>query len=704
MAIDTTRQLIEQIKNATQIGENSATRVGGAMEAILDDVAPLAASSVSEIPNYNTGQLNTIVNTFVRWANGTTGTAAYWRASDFIDCSGVVGYVVTGFSATATISNSIGIAVFYDSSQNYISGVGYVTGTSEYNISVPSNAKYVRFSHLIDMASYSVAKIITLAEDVKTNYAKKTDLDAYAPKSSLVVDVPNWADVGVLSNTNKFVRAANGTEGSGDGYNCSDYIDCSNIIKIHVSNLQRTATISNVIGVIVFYTESKTYISGVAYVTGTSEYEADVPTNAKYVRFTGGTGMPDYTISVTTFLTDAINILNAAETVFVSPNGSDDNSGLTEDAPVQSINKAMSITNKTLVLLAGDYDNPNIDLSAFGKIIGYGNVRIVKYRDKITSATRTSGYTKVYQATISASLPSSYKYLYQHDVPDADTEILAAEKHPLQRNRTHRMPSTRMYKAASIADIESGTRPMWYASGTTLYFSIASGTTLASNPVIVPSGSITMSSKKSIDIRNIHFMYTNLILRGASGILDNVSCGMTTPISGAFMLDYSKTLLLRNCEAYAAFTTGGGDGFNVHTADTSISDRSCVTFENCWSHDNSDDGESCHEHCNSIHYGGLFEYNGSGITPATGGNAQCYNVLVRRNGSHTWVEDATGTGFSAQGSDAHCQCVGCVSQNNVKGYNLSGTDSTFFAANCISNGDTTAYSNVATTLNNLTIP
>lgn len=37
MAIDTTRQLINQIRNASQIGENTATRVGDAMEAILDD-------------------------------------------------------------------------------------------------------------------------------------------------------------------------------------------------------------------------------------------------------------------------------------------------------------------------------------------------------------------------------------------------------------------------------------------------------------------------------------------------------------------------------------------------------------------------------------------------------------------------------------------------------------------------------------------
>lgn len=38
MAIDTTRQLIQQITNATQVGENSASRVGGAMDAMLNDI------------------------------------------------------------------------------------------------------------------------------------------------------------------------------------------------------------------------------------------------------------------------------------------------------------------------------------------------------------------------------------------------------------------------------------------------------------------------------------------------------------------------------------------------------------------------------------------------------------------------------------------------------------------------------------------
>lgn len=48
MAIDTTRQLIEQIKNATQVGENTATRVGNAMEAILGDVAANADAVVQQ--------------------------------------------------------------------------------------------------------------------------------------------------------------------------------------------------------------------------------------------------------------------------------------------------------------------------------------------------------------------------------------------------------------------------------------------------------------------------------------------------------------------------------------------------------------------------------------------------------------------------------------------------------------------------------
>lgn len=49
MAINTTRALIAQITNANQVGENTATRVGGAMDAILDDAVDIGTQVQSTL-------------------------------------------------------------------------------------------------------------------------------------------------------------------------------------------------------------------------------------------------------------------------------------------------------------------------------------------------------------------------------------------------------------------------------------------------------------------------------------------------------------------------------------------------------------------------------------------------------------------------------------------------------------------------------
>lgn len=54
MAIDNTRQLIQQITNASSVGENTATRVGNAMEAMLNDV-----KAADDKANAATNRINT---------------------------------------------------------------------------------------------------------------------------------------------------------------------------------------------------------------------------------------------------------------------------------------------------------------------------------------------------------------------------------------------------------------------------------------------------------------------------------------------------------------------------------------------------------------------------------------------------------------------------------------------------------------------
>ncbi len=127
--------------------------------------------------------------------------------------------------------------------------------------------------------------------------------------------------------------------------------------------------------------------------------------------------------------------------------------------------------------------------------------------------------------------------------------------------------------------------------------------------------------------------------------------------------------------------------------------RTSVVFENCYGHDNYDDGESCHEYSDVIHNGGLYEYNGNGITPASGGHATCYNVHVRRSGHYPWSTFNEGTGFSAQGTSlddgigTNLVTHNCISENNAIGYRgLSEGGSKAYG--CISKGDGVAFTNI----------
>lgn len=689
---------------------------------------------------------------FIRANNGELKENAGYAYSDYIECSDFTSVIVSGNAAT---SNSVAVAAFYDENKGFISAEPVISGTTQYNISVPSNAKYARFSANYGSSqsyslSFTATRKITVKkyvdenlqelsslmesslEEIHTDYAKKTDLDDFVSEEELESNLYVQKETvrngeNVLTIGGYFIRATTsgtniaGSAQSNNSYSCSDFIDCSGYKNIYVYNYEGITSVA----VAAFYDENHDLLAENGIVTSIenqTDYACNVPSGAKYVRLScKKLSVDSYSIKTVSIspLKDVVSELmenqggespvipTSVGEVFLSPNGSDSNDGLTESTPVATISKALGIGTKTLVMLPGDYDNLDFRLDSFDRIIGYSKVRIVRYAVKITEATIASGYTRVYQAAIPSLNLSNYLYIYQHDIPDPATEILASERHPIHRNRVYRLPSTRMYKAASVAEIEETTdKLMWYVDGTTLYFSKTDGSDLDVNPVIIPGGGMSAANKKKyFEMHNIDFMYTHLELTNVCGVLDNVSVGMTSPVAGGFVLNYSKSSLLRNCEAYAVQHPNGGDGFNIQNSNTSVSDRSFVTYENCWAHDNRDDGESCHASSNSVHYGGVYEYNGNGITPASGANAQCYNVLVRRNGTYPWVFDDGGTGFSAQGEGAHCQCVGCISQNNKKGYKTSGTakNCTFDAINCVSDNDNQDYDTDVNKINCLTL-
>ena len=453
----------------------------------------------------------------------------------------------------------------------------------------------------------------------------------------------------------------------------------------------------------VFYDSNHNYISGFTADQGASTtytYNILVPENAYYFVSSCATG-----ISADYYECNAVfDIAKRLDRCYISPTGDDTNNGASESTPVKTATRAKELLSDfgTLVIMPGDYDwsELGIDFDYFHSIVGIDNPRIISYLEKFTTATLETGYTRVYKAEkVRDAGASSYACLYQHDIADASTVIPESEAHPLHGNRTHRLPSTRIYHASSIAEIEATTdKYMWFLSGNYYYFSCPNPELLETNPIIVPQNIQNYYGIKSSDFSNISFknfsiLYCPLSVSRCSGLLDNIEIGMCTSAYG-LSCDYCEALTIKNCNIYGISGSATGDGINAHCDDTTIGRRSVITIENCWLHDCSDDGESSHENCESIHYGTLVEYNGSGITPS-GGSSACHGVIARKNSAHPWVVDSTiCAGFSCNTDGTALACYDCVSENNMYGYYasegvaVSKTNATLI--NCISRNNSNA--------------
>ena len=144
--------------------------------------------------------------------------------------------------------------------------------------------------------------------------------------------------------------------------------------------------------------------------------------------------------------------------------------------------------------------------------------------------------------------------------------------------------------------------------------------------------------------------------------------------AGCIRWDDTFGLTLNNCEVGA----GSNDGINGHTSGD-------ITCFSCWGHDMADDGESDHEECHIVQYGGLYEYNGNGCTPASGATGEYYNTFVRNCGDFDWVKDNGGSGFSLQSDYTSIYCNGCIASNCKIGFRETGSDNPVgMFVNCIS--------------------
>ena len=218
----------------------------------------------------------------IKYNDGTTATGTGTDYSNYVDVSNCT-QIVYARGLTTSSTTLAGMA-FYDSSMTYISGQRMVRDQEEYGyeetvIEVPANAKYARFSiwqnavaegfFIKGMARDTVQ---TLTEEM-ANLALK-----------LMLELPLTYSISGVGG----VSYANGSNITGTTTERTNYINVEGVSAIRYSRGTMAST-TNQSGM-AFYDSSRTFISGQRFVTGQSTGYEDtviqVPSNAKYARFT----------------------------------------------------------------------------------------------------------------------------------------------------------------------------------------------------------------------------------------------------------------------------------------------------------------------------------------------------------------------------------------------------------------------------------
>lgn len=415
--------------------------------------------------------------------------------------------------------------------------------------------------------------------------------------------------------------------------------------------------------------------------------------------------------------------------IYISPNGNDGNSG-DYASPMKTITAALNKSNR-VTLFGGTYPKERISVSYYPYseifIRGVETQRvIINCGDRILvddgSETLVEGYTKVYQVSCPtcpyASGAFTYR-IYQDWVPDATTYIEDKDRHALQRGREYRCDSTiikQIYNSSSsplFNDAKTGLDKIealgenvygFYWHDGVMYFSRPQVSS-KSNPIILPIRDDRFidqqmgRSKKNqcrVVLNNIEVRYANIHLSYAS----NNECSdvlVKYPYvsnGGGFYIYEASNCKLTRCETCSVTNgTSTGDGFNVDTkGDTNSDDNALccsVIMDNCWSHDNNDDGYSDHDRSEVLIRGGLFEYCGKGgLTPAYGSNDVIENAICRYN---------RGAGILSTGEPTSpvtrkfttINAVGCLCYGQETGFKTT-SGCMIHAVNCIAYDNTKA--------------
>lgn len=466
--------------------------------------------------------------------------------------------------------------------------------------------------------------------------------------------------------------------------------EANDLVSVHLSQTELLAT--GGFNLFFGYTDG-TESSGVLLpINGT--YSVTLPKKLSYLRFNRKSQGVIGTGNVSIFFKNNSSLTSLVKKCLLPPiyvstnNGDDSNDGKSINTAKKTINAAIESGAEVIYVEGGTYYE-RIDLTKsttkrvnITGIEGENSVIIMPAGSILYNAgeeENISGYENVCKIATDVDLSGEYIRLFFDGMNDVSTLIPSSEVHPCQRGKTYRCDCTMIVRATSsslsdaLTEINTSDSYKFYYDSTEheLYFKKPTSPTNV-YPLIYPrlfDHLITTNHNYTIELVNLEFRYGRMNLNG----LENarlIDCASKYVFrNGCFSYENCMNVEFVRCEAARCYSDNGrnGDGFNSSTIHTLISRGCSAKMEDCWSHDNNDDGYSDHDGQNTVIDGGLFEYNGKGgVTPARGSSCVCKNVLSRKNYNGFYY--ILSGSFENEGS---MMLYNCISESNsVSGFRV----------------------------------
>ena len=210
--------------------------------------------------------------------NGDIGINQYYSYTDFIK---IYPAKKIKLNMCFESNNSIGIA-FYTKPTDYNDFVSFVKNDGDIGnaqvVDVPSGAKYVRITHKNSVAQEQYLKLVDLLEIAENADEALNIATSLRSVDSIYRKVYEDVDL-IKSLVNGYVKD-DGTFSTNDSWRRTDYIDVSNLSKVHFKGIVYWQYYA-------FYREDKTFLGGKDQY-GAWDYSdgicsIDVPTDAKYL-------------------------------------------------------------------------------------------------------------------------------------------------------------------------------------------------------------------------------------------------------------------------------------------------------------------------------------------------------------------------------------------------------------------------------------